>query len=555
MANIDYKLLSPLDKCFHDSKLDEFAEYKKGSALRGERFSFQLAWRDDVEIIDAKDAVFLSIESELTCIEPKSVETVPVRVPCYNIRRDANYLRTTPGLYPDMLLPITEKSELYIAYQDTRAVWIDVMVPEDAKAGTYPIKLTLTRWDKSVAATATFNLTIIPATLPKQTLIHTEWFYTDCIADYYQVTPWSEEHWRLVENYVKTAVKCGINMILTPVFTPALDTAIGGERTTVQLLKVTQTKGKWSFDFSLLERWIDMCLANGIEYFEICHMFTQWGAKNAPKIMATVDGEYKRVFGWETDAMGEEYRNFIDCMLPALVDFFKKKGVDKKCAFHVSDEPSLESLDHYMECKNIIAKHLEGYTIMDALSNYEFYKSGACACPIPSNDHIEKFIEEKVPNLWTYYCCGQSIDVSNRMISMPGARTRIIGYQLFKFDIKGFLQWGFNFYNSQNSVEKINPYHTTDGKYMVPAGDTFAVYPAPDGTTYDTIHYQLFYQGLQDMRALQLAESLFGKKKVMNVLEKDLEEKITFSKYPHSSEYLLSTREKINSMIAKEMAK
>ena len=38
----------------------------------------------------------------------------------------------------------------------------------------------------------------------------------------------------------------GINMILIPVLTPPLDTAEGGERTTVQLVDITYENGKFT---------------------------------------------------------------------------------------------------------------------------------------------------------------------------------------------------------------------------------------------------------------------------------------------------------------------
>ena len=64
--------------------------------------------------------------------------------------------------------------------------------------------------------------------------------------------------------------------------------------------------------------------------------------------------------------------------------------------------------------------------------------------------------------MWTYYCTGQYYEVSNRFMSMPSARNRIYGVQLYKYDIVGILHWGYNFYNSQFSIEHINPYEVTD---------------------------------------------------------------------------------------------
>ncbi|MDQ6423581.1 hypothetical protein RB620_29645 [Paenibacillus sp. LHD-117] len=87
--------------------------------------------------------------------------------------------------------------------------------------------------------------------------------------------------------------------------------------------------------------------------------------------------------------------------------------------------------------------------------------------PIPSNDHIGPFLENKVPDLWTYYCCAQYKEVSNRFFSMPSGRNRIIGSQLYKFDIAGFLHWGFNWWSTFLSRKPINPYLVTDADFVI----------------------------------------------------------------------------------------
>jgi hypothetical protein len=100
-------------------------------------------------------------------------------------------------------------------------------------------------------------------------MIHTEWFHTDCLATYYDVEVFSEEHWERIKQYVENAVKHGINMLLTPIFTPPLDTAIGGERPTVQLVDVEVTgKHTYRFVFDKLDRWIKLCNDKGVQYFE-----------------------------------------------------------------------------------------------------------------------------------------------------------------------------------------------------------------------------------------------------------------------------------------------
>ena len=229
------------------------------------------------------------------------------------------------------------------------------------------------------------TLRVIAATLPKQDLKVTEWFHCDCIASYYELEVFSEKHWSYIENYIRTAVENGINMILMPVFTPPLDTAVGGERPTVQLVDVEKTEcGCWKFGFDRLERWVEMCNRCGVDYFEVSHLFTQWGAGHAPKIVAKVNGKLEKVFGWETDSLSEEYTAFLRAFLKAFLAKMKSlAGADKRCIFHISDEPGLAHLEAYKAAKASIADLLEGYTIMDALSNFEFYKTGALTNPIP----------------------------------------------------------------------------------------------------------------------------------------------------------------------------
>ena len=80
-------------------------------------------------------------------------------------------------------------------------------------------------------------------------------------------------------------------MLLTPLFTPPLDTAVGGERTTVQLVRVTRSAQGYGFDFSRLAQWVALAQEEGIEHFEIAPLFTQWGAAHAPKIVVEEQGE------------------------------------------------------------------------------------------------------------------------------------------------------------------------------------------------------------------------------------------------------------------------
>jgi hypothetical protein len=279
------------------------------------------------------------------------------------------------------------------------------------------------------------------------------------------------------------------------------------------------------------------------------HLFSQWGAKYPPKIIGRDEatGQTRRIFGWETDASGEEYRSFLEQFIPELKKFLKAQNMEDCTYFHVSDEPNTQHLDQYRLVGDHFRDLVRPYPVMDALSDIEFYKSGAVEHPVPASDHIVPFLEAQVPDLWTYYCVGQYRKVSNRFFGFGSERNRIIGVQLYKYQLAGFLHWGFNSYNTQNTILHINPYEVSDAGLAFPSGDAFLVYPGEYGAL-RSVRQLVFNEALQDQRALQLAEQFVGREKVMAVLEEGIEP-ITFDSYPHSKEWLLNMRARINDLI------
>ena len=184
---------------------------------------------------------------------------------------------------------------------------------------------------------------------------------------------------------------------------------------------------------------------------------------------------------------------------------------------------------------------------MDALSDYEIYEKGYVDTPVSATRTIDDFIEHDVDNVWAYYCCGEGkYNLSNRFIAMPSYRNRIMGIQLYKYNIDGFLQWGYNFYYTQLSTKLINPYVCNDAEGGFPGGDAFSVYPGADGPE-PSLRLLVFYEGLCDMRALKYLESLVGADKVKALVDKYGE--ITFREYPRNAEYILNLRREVNAMI------
>lgn len=538
---MDFKTgqVSSLQRVFLDGRCD-LTEHNCDSVLKGERYSYQIAYKSSEKffaeiVIDSPLSQFITV---------RSVGNVPSELPVYE--SDCEFCeRNEPGLFPDVLFPI-ENNCVLIKRQNYYALWITVDLPKDTDAGDYEIKIKLKKDGETISENI-FGLHVINAVLPEQKLIYTQWFHSDSIANYYKIPVFCEKFWALVESFIKAAVHTGVNMLLTPVFTPPLDTEIGGERLTVQLVDVKLENGKYSFGFDRFIRWVRLAQKCGIKYFEISHLFSQWGAKYTPKIVAEVNGSQKRIFGWETSADSIEYAEFLSAFIPQLIKVIRSLGIEKSTFFHISDEPNEDQIESYSRSKSTVAPLLEDFPIIDALSDYNFYESGIINNPIPCTNDIESFIEKGFPHPWTYYCCGQGGKLSNRFFGIPLSTTRIIGFQFFKYGIEGFLQWGFNFYNSQYSLRSIDPFAVTDADSAFPSGDSFTVYPGKSGAI-ESVRSEVFFQALQDMRALTLLCDRIGKKRTIAAVEADFGI-ITFFDYPRGTEKMLNLRKSVNNYL------
>ena len=543
------KLVSSLAKVFRTAELDA-PELTGVAGVRGETVNFQIAFRcDTVRVyVTGCDVEAPAGVSARVFNEP----LVPCRYPANP--DDQTVITTDPGMFPD---PLTELDpDMPSVRAKWNALWARITPKENCAAGRYALKIRL-RWKPYVPCSLQtpapeyeelleLPYTVHDADLAPAKLVCTHWFHADCLATYYHVEPWSERHWEIMANYMRDMTAHGINMLYTPLWTPPLDTAIGGERPTVQLLVIRKDGDRYEFDFSRLRRWFALGLECGFKHFEFAHAFTQWGAKATPKIVAEVDGCAKRIFGWDVPADSPEYERFLAALMPELIKLLRELGIDKVCRFHVSDEPRDDQLDAYMKAAKLLEKFTPGFVKMDALSNVELYRNGATTCPIPLTNKLAEFMAEDIPERWVYYCGNCADGVPNRMFGIASYRNRALGVLLYALGIDGFLHWGYNFYYTQLSRRTdIDPWFVTDAGGGFLGGDSFLVYPGADGRPVSSLHYEVFNEGMQDLRLLQTLENKIGREEVMKIVNAGLERPLAMTDYPQSAEWLIDLHTRI----------
>lgn len=544
-----FVLVDSLEKVFPDVSPRAMDRTIPLCAFAGETVSFQLAFRpptarslDEVGeiqvVVDGESAAFTTVSS---------VDLVPCTLLAFE-DHDEGYLRDTAGLYPDLLRPLPSSGRVVPFLGQWRAVWVAVTAPNGIE-GEVPVTVSVhLEATGDLLHTVTVPVLVSSVRLPPLDIVNTHWVHCDSLAEFYGDEVFSEAHWATIERFLVKAVDMGVNSVLTPTWTPPLDTAVGGIRRPVQLIDVIDEGGAYRFDFCKLERWMVTCRRAGITSLEIAHLFTQWGAEFAPAIYVQTSSGLEHRFGWHTRAVDPEYRRLLEELLPALLAVLDEQWDSDHVFFHISDEPHGPlMLESYQMARDVVRDLLAGRRVVDALSDYEFYASGAIEHPIVATDALGPFLENEVPELWVYYCVGQHIDVANRFIGQPSSRNRVLGTQLFLLGVAGFLHWGFNFYNARNSTRPINPFEDTCAGGTFLAGDAFIVYPGEGRMPWESVRFRVFAEAMADHRAMQLLRDLVGEAAVRTIVDPD--GTVTVTQYSADPDHYRRVRAELSAAI------
>ena len=120
---------------------------------------------------------------------------------------------------------------------------------------------------------------------------------------------------------------------------------------------------------------------------------------------------------------------------------------------------------------------------------------------------------------------------------------------MYKYGLEGFLHWGYNFYNNQFSWDHIDPLLNGNAGHWAGGGDAASVYPGRHGMPLESLRIIAFRQGLEDIRALKLCESLYSKEEVVAAIEKAYGGEIVFEKCANSTAVMQKVRDAVDQMI------
>jgi hypothetical protein len=209
------------------------------------------------------------------------VDAAPEKVPLARIdqKRVLSALLGVPqGLKPVAVSPI----------------WVTVNIPKDAASGDYNGVLTVNSQGNE-PVTVPVNLTVTEWTLPDIQDYGSLFFIyqsTDTLAKYFNVKPWSEEHWAMIESSLKLMGEVGNIGLILPL---QAESAMGNAESLILWIK--KEDGTFDYDFSRFDRYLETALKyHHVDRLKVVSL-NVWGSENKQKMVKTkgADGKTKKV--------------------------------------------------------------------------------------------------------------------------------------------------------------------------------------------------------------------------------------------------------------------
>jgi hypothetical protein len=409
----------------------------------------------------------------------------------------AEVVRPEVGLYPDPLFPLEKTITLEASRTET--VWLSVYAPADTPPGIYRGAIQIDAGKQKLRLP--FHVEVFAATVPKEQKLWVTnwlWFEQERLAKHYpQLKSDPGRYWKILENIGRTMADYKQNVVFVPVRT---------------LARAQFTDGAVQYDFSLVDRWIEVFDKAGMaRRIEGGHLTGRLGGGYASPYVIPTDlienGEVVRKDMPADDPRAEQnLREF----LRQLREHLKEKGWLSRYVQHIHDEPHGAEMPIYKRFVHIVSEELPGVPTLDAISLHEdISDQEETTIWVPElgtfDDRLDAIATHKARGgqSWYYICLAPRGKYLNRFIDFPSLKVRLLPWVNYRYGLTGYLHWGGNFWTDQ-PFENVQP--DWGGGITLPAGDDAIIYPDPkhDGV-FVSLRLEQMREGIEDYELLMEA--------------------------------------------------
>lgn len=421
-------------------------------------------------------------------------------------------------LDPDPILPVQPEEPAYLH--------ISLHVTNKLKSVRIPIDIRITETSQFQPETKILQTEIVMEHYavelppPSQWLFHLDlWQHPANLARHYGVALWSEEHWRILENYLKALASLG-QKVVTAVVSDAPWAGQPGckmkpEETVplyeFSLVPLARTRdGRLMADFSILDRYLQLSEKLGIKQeLNLIGLLGCWDRGVGGPIEGYRDTVRVRLFDETKDRFEyittpDEFADYVQL----IYAFIRESGWLNR-TFLLLDEPKDSEVFHEADALiqkswiqpqyKIACVHEEFYHSTKNLVKYWVFYLGMFA----AMEHPEAIIKEiyaKGGKINWYVCCAPASP--NTFIASHPIEARLLPWLATRLKMPGLLRWAAWVWNTQPwRCAVYNP-------PQWPAGDCFLLYPGKSGMPVFSRRWLALREGIMDFELCRLVRTL-----------------------------------------------
>lgn len=489
-AQVSATFVDPLEKIFPETVIP-VESFKEIDVAKGETAAVQLVLRSfqhtgevklHIEVPGLPDAV----------VSHGAVGYVRAERPYTDPAVDR--LHSASGFYPD---PIIDDQPVRLQAGVTQAYYLSVFIPREAKAGTYPINISVHVGNETIQKSLPVHVHNVA--LGKQKLWITNWYTFEpktlaLMNNGQEVEPYGDLYWKLMEVMAKKMADYGQNVIMAY---------------PLEMATYKKEGDRFNIDFSRFDRSVEIFEKAGVlgrlEGGHIGRRESDWTSQfivNVPE-----PGPDSTVF-LQLSIEDPKAKLFYSQFFKELMAHLEEKGWSDIYYQYLTDEPVEENRQSYIAIAQYMKSVATGIRIAEACHSPEL--ADILDLWVPQIDFLNKdfdFYQNRKKagdEVWFYTCLAPKGNYANRFIDLPLIKTRIMHWINYKYHIDGYLHWGFNWWNDVPFVDTTD---TNDavGNFL-PPGDAWIVYPGYH-KLYSSIRLEAMRDGINDNTLLRMLEA------------------------------------------------
>lgn len=390
-----------------------------------------------------------------------------------------------------------------IKARTTQPIWMNIWVPQSAKAGKYKGTLTVRGKDINpmvLQMEVKVLDRILPA--PKEWAFHLDlWQNPYAVARYYQVPLWSQAHFDAMRPIMRMLANAGQRSITASIMHKPW-AGQTEDHFDSMITRIKKIDGTWAYDYAVFDKWVDFMMNEiGIDDMISCYTMIPWALTFDYYDQAT-----NRVQFINTQPGEEAYANYWGSFLKDFAQHLRQKGWFEKTAISM-DERSMESM---REAIKVIKQADPEFKITLAGNYHPEIQADLYYLCIPYGNKFPEEVKaerERKGQISTFYtCCVEAFP--NMFTFSDPAEASWTAIHAIAGGYDGYLRWAVNSW-------PVDPLR--DSRFRTwAAGDTYSIYPGPRSS----IRFERLVEGIQDCEKIRILREELTAEGAKSKLEK-----------------------------------